>query len=112
MNISEILERTSAVGPVQKAATLDKSEKVKSEKSRVPVFTSIADALSKKGYGQMFTTKKAKRLYVISKGKWGKKSGRGKIAKGFTHGGYSKVKGYSDRTKERFTGKKKEDTND
>jgi hypothetical protein len=25
-------------------------------------------------------------MYVISKGKWGKKSGRGKIAKGFTPG--------------------------
>ena len=36
--------------------------------------------------GQIWSTKAAGRLYVTSKGKWGAKSGRGKIAKGFTKG--------------------------
>lgn len=112
MNISELLkrleERTQAVGRTQRDATLDKSEKVKSEKSRVPIFKSISDALKRGHYGLMFTTKRAKRLYVVSKGKWGKKSGRGKIAKGFSYSPpFSKVKGFSNRTKKRFGGSSK-----
>ena len=58
----------------------------KSTKSRVKTYATIKQALSDGSYGQIFTTKGADRLYVISKGKWGKKSGRGKIAKGFTPG--------------------------
>ena len=58
----------------------------KSTKSRVKTFATIKQALSDGSYGQIFTTKGADRLYVISKGKWGSKSGRGKIAKGFTPG--------------------------
>tara|TARA_R100000951_G_scaffold116728_1_gene130183 strand:+ start:1121 stop:1540 length:420 start_codon:yes stop_codon:yes gene_type:complete len=58
----------------------------KSVKSRVKVFPSIRDALTNGKYGQIFSTTAAGRLYVISKGKWGTKSGRGKIAKGFTKG--------------------------
>ena len=55
-------------------------------KGRVKTYDSIKKALASGYYGQMFTTKSANRVYVISKGKWGKKSGRGKIAKGFTKG--------------------------
>jgi hypothetical protein len=67
----------------KKGATRDVK---KSVKSRVRVFPSIKAALSNANYGQIFSTKAAGRLYVVSKGKWGAKSGRGKIAKGFTKG--------------------------
>jgi hypothetical protein len=63
-----------------------KREISKSVKGRVRTFASIKKALGDAQYGQIFTTKAAGRLYVVSKGKWGKKSGRGKIAKGFTKG--------------------------
>ena len=63
-----------------------KTDKKKSFKGRVRTYDSIKSALSDGQYGQIFTTKSAGRLYVISKGKWGEKSGRGKIAKGFTPG--------------------------
>jgi hypothetical protein len=63
-----------------------KREVYKSAKGRVKTYPSIKKALSDGQYGQIFTTKAAGRIYVISKGKWGKKSGRGKIAKGFTPG--------------------------
>ena len=63
-----------------------KADKKKAFKGRVKTYDSIKSALSDGQYGQIFTTKSAGRLYVISKGKWGKKSGRGKIAKGFTPG--------------------------
>ena len=52
----------------------------------------------------IFTTNSADRLYVISKGKWGAKSGRGKIAKGFTPGSatpsadFASVKKHATRT--------------
>ena len=55
-------------------------------KGRVKTYGSIKKALSAGTPGQIFTTSSAARLYVISKGKWGKKSGRGNIAKGFTPG--------------------------
>ena len=58
----------------------------KSFKGRVRTYDSIKSALSDGKFGDIFTTKAAGRLYVISKGKWGSKSGRGKIAKGFTKG--------------------------
>ena len=58
----------------------------KAKKSRVRTYDTIKQAKADGFYGQIFTTKNANRLYVISKGKWGKKSGRGKIAKGFTKG--------------------------
>lgn len=58
---------------------------VKSVKSRVRVFATIAKALEQGHVGQVFSTKGADRLYVVSKAGWGKKSS-GKIAKGFTPG--------------------------
>jgi hypothetical protein len=63
-----------------------KDDKKKSFKGRVINYKSIKDALAKGGYGDIFSTKAAGRLYVISKAKWGDKSGKGKIAKGFTPG--------------------------
>ena len=63
-----------------------KKKTTKSHKGRVKTYDSIKAALSAGYVGQIFTTKSADRLYVISKGKWGAKSGRGKIAKGFTPG--------------------------
>lgn len=56
------------------------------QKGRVKSFNTIGDATAKGQYGQIFSTPGSNRLYVISKGKWGAKSGRGKIAKGFTPG--------------------------
>jgi len=63
-----------------------KRKVTKSRKGRVKTYPSIKIALSQGSFGQIFSTTAANRLYVISKGKWGKKSGRGKIAKGFTPG--------------------------
>ena len=62
------------------------ADKKLSFKGRVKTYASIKAALADGSYGQIFTTKAAARLYVISKGKWGAKSGKGKIAKGFTPG--------------------------
>ena len=56
------------------------------KKGRVKTYKSIKHALRQTYFGQIWSTKAAGRLYVTSKGKWGKKSGRGKIAKGFTKG--------------------------
>jgi hypothetical protein len=80
----------------------------KSFKSRVRTYDSISKALNSGQYGEIFTTKAAGRLYVISKGKWGSKSGRGKIAKGFTPGsstpsaGWDSVKKHAARTMLRY----------
>jgi len=63
-----------------------KREVSKSVKGRVKTYASIKKALGDAHYGQIFTTKAAGRLYVVTKGKWGAKSGRGKVAKGFTKG--------------------------
>lgn len=85
-----------------------KGEKKKAFKGRVKVYPSIKDALIKGSYGQIFSTKAAGRLYVISKGKWGSKSGRGKIAKGFTPGSatpsaaFSSVRKHAARTLLRY----------
>tara|TARA_R110000822_G_scaffold123728_2_gene258237 strand:- start:268 stop:684 length:417 start_codon:yes stop_codon:yes gene_type:complete len=76
---------------------------VKSGKSRVRVFATIAKALEQGHLGQVFSTKGADRRYVISKASWGKKSS-GKIAKGFTPGSstpgsdWKNVKAHSMRT--------------
>jgi hypothetical protein len=74
----------------EKTATDDSGEESgktkKSVKGRVRNYSNIKAALEKGKYGDIFSTKKAGRLYTISKGKWGEKSGRGKIAKGFTPG--------------------------
>lgn len=74
------------VGLLREAKKYSKKEKNKAAKSRVRTFDSIKAALATTKPGDIFTTDGADRLYVTSKGKWGKKSGRGKIAKGFTPG--------------------------
>ena len=63
-----------------------KQDKATAKKGRVKTYKTIKDALSKASVGDIFSTTGANRLYVVSKGKWGKKSGKGKIAKGFTPG--------------------------
>jgi hypothetical protein len=87
--IQNLDERKSGTSPGRKTYTSRegaKKETKKAFKGRVKTYDSIKAALAGGGYGQIFSTKSASRLYVISKGKWGKKSGRGKIAKGFTQG--------------------------
>ena len=76
---------------------------VKARKGRVRVFATIAKALEQGHVGQIFSTKGADRLYVISKSGWGHKS-KGRIAKGFTPGSstpgsdWKSVKAHSMRT--------------
>ena len=90
-----------------------KKDHTKSGKSRVRVYDSITDAL-KKGYmGQIFSTKNADRLYVITKAKWGKDDEQiinGRSAKGFTPGSipsnFKDIKGYAVRTMVRHSGSK------
>ena len=97
--------RGSAKGREKYASKKGAKEKggVKALKSRVRVFATIAQALSQGRIGQIFSTKAADRLYVISKASWGKKSS-GKIAKGFTPGSstpssdWKSVKAHSNRT--------------
>jgi hypothetical protein len=83
-----IEERKTGDSPGRKEYTSggEKKEKKKAFKGRVKTYDSIKAALAAGSYGQIFSTKAAGRLYVISKGKWGAKSGKGKIAKGFTPG--------------------------
>ena len=78
-----------------------KKEKSLALKSRVTTYKSISQALDQGKYGDVFSTKAANR-------KWGAKSGRGKIAKGFTPGSstpssdYESVKKHAIRTKLRY----------
>tara|TARA_R100000008_G_C3560095_1_gene155618 strand:- start:118 stop:489 length:372 start_codon:yes stop_codon:yes gene_type:complete len=81
VNIFDILEMKEGDRP-----DYGKKPGAKALKSKVKTYDTIKAALSDGYYGQIFSTKGAGRLYVISKGKWGSKSGRGKIAKGFTKG--------------------------
>lgn len=78
----------------------------KSDKARVKVYKSITDALSKGYLGQIFSTKDADRLYVITKRTHGGTDGEqevgGRVAKGFSPGNipsdFKDVKKYSVRT--------------
>jgi hypothetical protein len=87
---------TSKEGAKAKGAT-------KAIKSRARVYDTIAKALRTGKVGEIFTTKGADRIYVISKAGWGKKSS-GKIAKGFTRGSstpssdFKSVKAHAART--------------
>tara|TARA_R100000697_G_C5388922_1_gene182106 strand:- start:220 stop:600 length:381 start_codon:yes stop_codon:yes gene_type:complete len=71
-------------------------------KSRVQVYDSITNALRKGYVGQIFSTKDANRLYVITKQKWGKDDEQiisGRSAKGFSPSvPFSDVKKYAIRT--------------
>jgi len=68
------------------------------KKSRVPVHSSISDALSKHSYGHYFTTPASDRIYVITHGTWGEKSAD-KVVKGFSgKTDINVIKAYSKRT--------------
>jgi len=93
MNIFTLLEGKAESGQGSKKGREKYSSKdgakesgaVKSRKSRARIYGTIAKALSQGKVGEIFSTKGADRLYVISKASWGEKS-KGKIAKGFTPG--------------------------
>lgn len=92
-----------------------KGRKAKASKSRVKVYRSITDALRKGYVGQIFSTEKSDRLYVITKQKWGKDNEQmigGRTAKGFSPGTipskFSDIKKYAVRTMMRH-GKQKSD---
>jgi len=111
MRIVESLEsmnESRRVSPVYGSKEGTKRDVKKSFKGKVRNYSSIRAALSDGKYGDIFTTRAAGRLYVISKGKWGAKSGRGKIAKGFTPGSatpsakWDSVKKHAVRTKLRY----------
>lgn len=78
---------------VKKRGKLDTSKK-----SKVPVHSSISDALSKHTYGHYFTTPASDRIYVITKGTWGEKS-QNKVVKGYPgKTPINVIKAYSKRT--------------
>jgi len=92
-----------------------KDKKTKAQKSRVRVYDTIKDALKRSYMGQVFSTKKAGRLYVTTHKKWGKDKASQvgtKVAKGFTPGSatpgasWPEVKGYAVRTMARHGGQK------
>ena len=69
------------------------------KKARVPVHTSISDAMAKHTYGHYFTTPASDRIYVITHGTWGEKS-ESKVVKGFPgKTDINVIKAYSKRTK-------------
>ena len=81
------------------------TRKTKASKSRVKVYKSITDALSKGYVGQIFSTENSDRLYVITKQKWGKDDEQavgGRTAKGFSPGSipskFADIKKYAVRT--------------
>jgi len=93
-----------------------RSEKkvAKASKSRVKVYDSIKQALEQGSMGQIFSTDKADRMYVLTKHKWGKSGQQtvgGKTAKGFTPGSatpgasWKDIKGYAVRTMAKHGGK-------
>jgi hypothetical protein len=88
----------------------------KAGKSRVKVYNSINQALNQGSMGQIFSTDKADRLYVLTKHKWGKSGQQtvgGKTAKGFTPGSatpgasWKDIKGYAVRTMAKHGGRQK-----
>jgi len=86
---------------------------VSSKKSKVKNYPSIRVALRKGYVGQIFSTKNAARLYVVSNAGWGKKSS-GRIAKGFTPGSstpsskWASIKGHAVRTMKKHGGQRSE----
>lgn len=118
MNIGDIVRDLKAV-PLNEGRSGDRpnygkrKSLAKATKSKVKVYKTIKDALARAGYGSIFSTETAGRVYVVSKGSWGSKSGRGKIAKGFTKGSatpsadWGSVKGHAIRTKKKH-GKSRE----
>ena len=86
-------------------------EKLRSTKSRVKIFPSIAKALAALDYGNMFSTVASNRIYVVTRPSWGVKSHEHgeKVAKGFDAGTpFSEVKGYAVRTMRKHAGENSE----
>tara|TARA_R110002020_G_scaffold22920_3_gene76844 strand:- start:200 stop:628 length:429 start_codon:yes stop_codon:yes gene_type:complete len=89
-------------------ADVDRSKNVsKGMKSKVRVYDTIMDALSKGFFGQIFSTVGSDRLYVITKQRWGTSDDQrvgDKVAKGFTPGSstpgssFKEIKGHAIRT--------------
>ena len=66
-----------------------RKDKVTARKSRVPIYKTINQALTKTRPGTIFSTKGSYRLYVTTAGGWGKSKQQrvsGRTAKGFTPG--------------------------
>ena len=101
MNIFDIILESKA--QPKDRPNYGKRTKTFAKKSRVKVYDTIKQGLRRGYTGQIFSTKGAGRLYVISKAGWGKKSS-GRIAKGFTKGSatpsadWKSIKGHSVRT--------------
>lgn len=111
MDLLKVIKETRATfgkGSVEgrgKMMSSGKKDHTKANKSKVKVYNSITDALKKGFEGQIFSTKNADRLYVITRRKWGKDDEQmvnGKVAKGFTPGSvpssFKDVKRYAVRT--------------
>lgn len=111
MNLVKLIKETRATQGKGSASGRGKMKSSKSKahskagKSRVKVYRSITDALKKGHVGQIFSTKGADRLYVITKRKWGKDDEQevgGRVAKGFSPGTipskFGDVKKYAVRT--------------
>lgn len=82
---------------------------LESKKTKVKVYPSIMDALRHGNYGDIFSTIGSKRLYVITKQKWGSSAEQrvgDKVAKGFTPGSapsnFNSIKKYALRTVARY----------
>ena len=87
-----------------KRAHPEREGKIDAKKSKIRKFPTIGQALQVSNYGQIFTTPQSDRIYVVTRGTWGKKS-QNKVVKGFTSDTeFSKIKGYSDRTKSKHGG--------
>lgn len=91
--------------------TYDNKSHNNPKKSRVRIYNSITDALRRGYVGQIFSTKNADRLYVITKQKWGDDKEQiinGRSAKGFTPGSipssFKDIKKYAVRTMVRHAG--------
>ena len=103
--LKEINETSNSIPPSEGA-----KEKVNTKKNRVHVYNSIKDALAVGFYGQIFSTKGADRLYVITKPTWGSKSrasGNKKVAKGFSDTiphKFSDIKAYAVKTMKKHGG--------
>jgi hypothetical protein len=102
MNIVKLLQEMGRGSTEGRQKMLKGGAKRKASKSRAKVYNSITHAL-KNGYvGQIFSTKDADRLYVITKQKWGTDDEQivaGRSAKGFSSSTpFSEVKKYAVRT--------------
>tara|TARA_Y100001937_G_C7123390_1_gene333740 strand:+ start:1729 stop:2109 length:381 start_codon:yes stop_codon:yes gene_type:complete len=103
MNIINVLQEMGRGSTEGRGKMLKSSgPKRKPSKSRVRVYDSITHALRNGYIGQIFSTKDADRLYVITKQKWGKDDEQiisGRSAKGFPSSApFATVKKYAVRT--------------